>query len=451
MSVAALARPSRPEATQERRRILLLALLGVALLALIAIQYALHLATLRGLDGKTFFNEFTAIWCVEGALYLAAVRLIRRPLPRGSLALILAFGLALRLIPLVAPPFLSTDIYRYVWDGRVQDAGVNPYCCIPSAPELERLQDDAIYPRINRSDYAPTIYPPAAQILFAAVASVAQTPFAMKLAMLLCEILSCGLLVVLLGRAGRPRETVLIYAWHPLVIWEYAGSGHVDAAVSAWLALALLAASSRNAWVRAGAGVALAGATLTKFLPLAVTPAFWRRDLRLPLAFVAAVAAAYACYASVGWRVLGFLGGYTHEEGLGNGSGVYWLRGHLVDLPAWSGRAWLGLAALGLGLIALAVTLRAPRTNSPADIAASSLLLATAVIVILTPHYAWYFGWLVFLCCLAPWPSVLWLTTASVVLYFDSVHDRIGWESVLYLPFIVLAARDVAGRARRSA
>jgi hypothetical protein len=151
--------------------------------------------------------------------------------------------------------------------------------------------------------------------------------------------------------------------------------------------------------------------------------------------------------------VLGFLGGYTHEEGLGNGSGVYWLRllGHLVDLPAWSGRAWLGLAALGLGLIALAVTLRAPRTNSPADIAASSLLLATAVIVILTPHYAWYFGWLVFLCCLAPWPSVLWLTTASVVLYFDSVHDRIGWESVLYLPFIVLAARDVAGRARRSA
>jgi len=285
-------------------------------------------------------------------------------------------------------------------------------------------------------------------MLFEAVAAVSQTPFAIKLAMTLCEAISCGCMVLLLGRAGLPRTRVLIYAWHPLAIWEYAGNAHVDAAATAWIAVALVAATSRNVWVRAAAGIALAGATLTKFLPVVVTPAFWRRDLRLPLAFALTVIGAYACYASVGWKVLGFLGGYSHEEGLTGGGGVYWLRllAHIVTLPPWAGRAWLGFAAVLLASLALAVTFRAPRTNSPNEIAAPALVLATALIVTLTPHYAWYFGWLAFLACLVPWRSVLWLTTASVVLYFDAVHDRIGWESVLYVPFVVLAIRDATTR-----
>ena len=63
-----------------------------------------------------------------------------------------------------------------------------------------------------------------------------------------------------------------------------------------------------------------------KFLPVVVSPAFWRRDLRLPLVFLLTVAGAYACYLSVGWKVLGFLGGYSQEEGVSGGSGIYWLR-----------------------------------------------------------------------------------------------------------------------------
>jgi hypothetical protein len=423
-----------------------LAFVGGALLVLIGVQYLLHLRVTQGEGAEVFFPRFTAIWCIEGALFLFAVRVIARPMPPGALPLILAFAVILRVIPLAAPAFLSTDLYRYVWDGRVGDAGVNPYCCIPSAPELERLREPLIYPNINRADYAPTIYPPAAQMLFEAVARVSQTPFAMKLAMMMCEVVSWASLVFLLGRAGLPRERVLIYAWHPLAIWEYAGNAHVDAAAIAWIAVALVLAASRNGWVRAAAGIALAGATLTKFLPAVITPAFWRRDLRLPLVFLLAVMAAYACYASAGSKVLGFLFGYGREEGLSGGVGIYWLRllGHLVTLPQWAGHAWLGLGAIVIAGLALAVTLRAPAANNPADTAAHALVLATAVIVTLTPHYAWYFGWLAFLACLAPWSSVLWLTTASVVLYFDSVHDRIGWESVLYLPFVVLAVRDAA-------
>jgi hypothetical protein len=426
---------------------------GLVLLALVTLQAWLHVRAEQGLGVEEQFPRFVAIWAVEGAVFLCAVRLASRATSRGALAIVVAFGVALRLVPLATPAFLSSDAYRYVWDGRVQNAGINPYCCIPSAPELVPLREPAIYPHINRSDYAPTIYPPAAQMLFAVVAWASETVFAMKLAMAVCEAISCACLSILLGRAGLPRTQVLIYAWNPLAVWEYAGSGHVDAAATAWLALALVAATSARPWLRwAGAGFALAGATLTKFLPIVTTPAFWRRDPRLPAAFGVAILAAYACYASVGWRVFGFLGGYTQEEGLSGGGGVYWLRllGHAVTLPSWAGRVWLGLTALVLAGLALAVTLRAPRANSPADLAAHALILATALIVMLTPHYAWYFGWLAFLACLAPFPAVLWLTVACVVLYMDPVHDRIGWESVLYLPFLVLAIRDGRRAFRRS-
>src|SRR5437763_1627343 len=77
-----------------------------------------------------------------------------------------AFAAAMRLMALFAPPYLSSDIYRYVWDGRVLAAGINPYRYIPTDPQLDHLRDPAIWPEINRSNYAPTIYPPAAQAIF---------------------------------------------------------------------------------------------------------------------------------------------------------------------------------------------------------------------------------------------------------------------------------------------
>ena len=70
-----------------------------------------------------------------------------------------------------APPLLSSDIYRYVWDGRVQRAGINPYRYLPDAPQLAFLRDPAVFPNINRAEYAPTIYPPTAEALFALAAA----------------------------------------------------------------------------------------------------------------------------------------------------------------------------------------------------------------------------------------------------------------------------------------
>ena len=199
----------------------------------------------------------------------------------------LGVAVAMRAMTLVAPPLLSTDIYRYVWDGRVQLAGINPYRYVPDAPDLAFLRDEAVYPHINRGDYARTIYPPAAETVFALAAAVTPGVLGMKLMMLAFDVLAIGALIRLLRIAGRDPAELLIYAWLPLPVWEFAGNAHIDAAAAGLLALALLLAVRRRAvWT----GIVLAAATLTKFLPAVVLPAFWRpSDWRLPVAFVAAL------------------------------------------------------------------------------------------------------------------------------------------------------------------
>src|SRR5438128_3444001 len=100
---------------------------------------------------------FVIVALAQGAVWaVAAAIVLRSPDRPPVLALILGTAVLLRLIALAAPVFLSDDINRYIWDGRVQAAGINPYRFIPTDPELARLRDPLIFPNINRNNYAPT-------------------------------------------------------------------------------------------------------------------------------------------------------------------------------------------------------------------------------------------------------------------------------------------------------
>ena len=302
--------------------------LGLVLLAVVTAQQLTHMP---GMPGIRLFVALGAVGIVAYAA--AAILILRGGAPAGSLAFILVTAALMRVAPLAAPAFLSSDLYRYVWDGRVQNAGINPYRYIPSAPELAPLRDDAVYPLINRSDYAPTIYPPVAQAIFAAIAAIWPSPTAIKAAMLGFEGVAVLVMLRLLRLAGLPRERVLLYAWQPLWPWEYAGNGHVDAAAMAFIGIAVLAvARRRDGW----AGVALSAAVMVKLLPVVLVPALWRgRGWRMPVMGLACLAVGYAAYASVGLKMFGFLGGYANEEGLSSGGGILpvQLLALLVDPP----------------------------------------------------------------------------------------------------------------------
>jgi hypothetical protein len=338
----------------------------------------------------------------------------------------------------------STDVYRYVWDGRVQAAGINPYRYVPADNALEALRegDKTIYPNINRKTYAHTIYPPMAQAIYFLATRVSETVTFMKLTLLLFDALVIWAILQLLRARGQPAPLVALYAWHPLPIWEVAGSGHIDIAAVAFVMLSLVAAERGS---RIAAGVALAAGFATKYFPLALSPAIYRRwDWRMPLAFAITAALIYLPYLSAGKAVIGFLGGYADEE-LGQGQGLYIAA---LLAKAGLGRAalplFLGLSALILGGLALRSLFR-ERPEKP-DFK-GTFLIATAFTVLFSPHYCWYFIWLVPFLCFYPWPSVFWLTLSSTALY------RLGWPpsllgaSVQYLPFAVLITVELLNRS----
>jgi len=209
--------------TRPVARLLSLAVRGVGILLCIAGGAAQRLP--GGVGDMTWERTGVFVaWTVDaGALYAAAITVLRPSgLGRRALAIVLVFGAAMRATTFLSPPLLSTNVYRYVWDGRVQASGVNPYLYLPNAPELRGLRDEAtgaeaIYPNINRADFAPTIYPPFAQAIFAIIAQVWPTIWGVKTARLAFDLLAASMALELLRTAGLPAERMLIYVWNPLV------------------------------------------------------------------------------------------------------------------------------------------------------------------------------------------------------------------------------------------
>jgi alpha-1,6-mannosyltransferase len=243
----------------------------------------------------------------------------RKKFPANTLLIILIGGALFRLILVpLDPPRLSTDIYRYIWDGRLQGAGINPYLYVPVDPRLAELRDDSIYPNINRREYAHTIYPPVAQIFFFVVTRVTQRIPGFKTVLVLLDLVTVGLVAATLRAIGQPAERVIVYAWHPLPVFEFGGSGHIDALMICFIALALFARAHQKFGI---AGFALGAATLVKFIPVVLLPAIYRRwDKKLPIAFTTTIVVCYLPYVlGAGAGVLGFLPQYAKEEGLENG------------------------------------------------------------------------------------------------------------------------------------
>ena len=451
--------PHLPPRSPLRFQLRATALLAALALVLVGCIAAARLQQPAGRYGDLELQDlywYIAWTGLAGAAYAVGVALTRWRPARFMLPVILAAALAARLVVLFAPPVQSTDLYRYVWDGRVQAAGINPYIYLPIDPALAPLRDPGlgathIYENINRADTARTIYPPAAQLLFAAIGLTSSSIWTVKAAMLGFDLATIGLALLMLRAAGRPLCQVLIWAWNPLVIWEYAGAGHVDAMAVAFTALALLLAiRARAGW----ASFALSVAVLAKLLPLALFPAIWRRwNLRIPLVAAVTIAAGYAIYAGAGWHVFGYLGGYTEEEQLQDGGGYLLLRLLRLagPLPAWIAPTYIGAGLVLLAATALLIA-RRPLPAAPAArahvIGRGALILSGALVAVMSPHYPWYLTMLVLPAVLCPAWSALWPTLAGPLLYLDFARVEVLWPAIVFLPSLALLLPDILLRTR---
>ncbi len=259
--------------------------------------------------GSPLFFVLAAIPCI--VYVLLAVRLLRdgwvqaRTIQRQSLepllvtALLLAVAFRAPLMVRGVSP--SNDMVRYVWDGRIQWMGYNPYTVIPSDPALAHTHTDQT--RLMPSIHDRTPYPAAAQLFFRGMVAVWDSARGMKFALLFCDLLTILVLVRWLRETGRSPWLTLLYAWNPLVILEIAHSGHLDALGALWIAISAWMLSTRRGM---RAAVALAVAVGVKLVPIVLVPLYWKR-IRVRDAAVGAgvFLAFYLPFASAGALPLG--------------------------------------------------------------------------------------------------------------------------------------------------
>jgi hypothetical protein len=362
---------------------------------------------------------------------LAATVVVRHPsADRVLLGLILGFGLLYRSVLLGSPVVLSSDVYRYLWDGRVQRAGINPYRHPPADEALAPLRDPAVFPHVNRPA-KPTVYPPGAQILFAAVAAVApDSLLAWRLFLLGCEVATALLLLGLLARLGLPPSGILLYAWAPLAVFEGVQAGHVDVA---FLPALLLALRWRQEGRAGPAGAALGVAVLVKLYPAVLLAAWWRRgEWRFPAACAGVVAAGYLPYLlGAGSGVTGFLPEYF---GSGEDFNVG-LRFFLTEGAGLAGEVPRGVAMVLLfGLLGVAlVAIARRRTEDPVGIFRAGMAAVAAYLFLVpTAMHPWYVLWV--LPFTAVQPSAAWLYFSGAV---SLSYLKYAWEPAGLPPWVL--------------
>ncbi|NAZ83607.1 hypothetical protein GTR02_17485 [Kineococcus sp. R8] len=474
--------PSRERVTPAVRRLLVAGAASVG--AAVAMLVVGPMGAARG----PWLAVLLGSWAVFG---LTAWWALRAPAPAGgrerrrALGVVLLVAALCQLPGLTSIPLSSTDAYRYVWDGRVQLAGISPYRYAPADDALARLRDPVLFPGLGPADASGlttvhdlpadraafldviaddprtsinrprtvTIYPPAAEAWFAAVAAV--TPWSagtlgLQVGSALLALLTTAVIGLVLARGGGDPRWALLWGWAPVTPQETGNGAHVDvlAAAAAVTALGLLT-WRRAVLGRVLGGVALGVAVSAKLLPLALLPVLvplrhrFRPWLAAPVALLT-VAASYVPHVlGAGALVFGYLGGYLNENGFDSGATKFSVLAVLQVPPG--ARSVVAVAVL----LVLAVVV-AWRTD-PVRPFAGAVVLYGASLLVLTPNYPWYALPVVALAALARRPE--WLVVALPGAVVNSVVPPADvvvavWGAAAGVVAVVSLLRAVRARTR---
>jgi alpha-1,6-mannosyltransferase len=158
----------------------------------------------------------------------------------------------------------------------------------------------------------------------------------------------------------------------------------------------------------------------------------------------------YLPYLGAGVRVLGYLSGYADEERLTAGSGGgFWVVEALASATGLILPGGVYLTVAGFVMLALAVAaLCRPEGYGPMFCWAT--LLVAGFLVLMSPHYPWYFVWLLVPATLSGMLTVLWLPLTAILLYWPGPEGVPVWVgAIIYGGFavwtgLVLAVRRAA-------
>jgi hypothetical protein len=377
---------------------------------------------------------------IAGVAYLAAIRELFSA-PRFSRR-INVFGLVLsalwHFLFLRLPPGPDDDIHRYVWDGRVQRLGYNPYLLVPSDPALAQLHTSETR-TLNNPDL-PSLYPAGAELFFRAATAIHESVFALKVAFVICDLGIVILLFDVLRRNGLAEHWVLAYAWHPLLATEVAGSGHIDI-VGVLLLMVSVAALGRRWRTMAAVGFGLAVAV--KLLPIVLLPLYWKR-VRIRDGVLAAVLVGllYVPFFNHGSVPPGSLGTYVHSFRFNDPV--------FATLERIFAPQVIAVLAALLGFVT-AIWMRKKSTEPPSDALAWPM---TATLLCAPVIYPWYMLWLLpFIRSISALPIIIW--TVTIIPTYYVWHLRAigrpwivpGW--IMFLEYGAVAVVAVVVALRR--
>lgn len=376
---------------------------------------------------------------IAGVAYLLVIRELfcTRSLPKHVIVTGLVMAALWHVAFLAIPGGSDDDVRRYVWDGRMQRLGYNPYVVVPADPALAGLHTSET--RTLNNANLPSPYPPGAQLFFRAVTAIHESTFALRLAFAICDIVIVFVLLDIFGLTNQGSHWVLAFAWNPLLATAVAGSGHVDILGALLLVVSFAALLRRRGEI---AAVAFALAVAVKFLPIVLLPLYWRR-VRVRDAVLAAVAFVllYVPFLNHGRIPLGSLTIYVQSFRFNDPVFAMLERVAAPQLVA-------GFAAF-VGLF-IASWFRSRHETLSADAfawpMAASLLCAPVL-------YPWYLLWLLpFMRSTATLPIIFW--TVSIIPTYIVWHLRMhghpwglpGWVMPLEYGVVAIAAAVILVR-----
>ncbi|MBN1341778.1 MAG: DUF2029 domain-containing protein [Phycisphaerae bacterium] len=400
---------------------------------------------------------------MAGVVYLVGSWLsLNRRLSRRQVLLLIVVAVGMRVAAVPMPLARGDDFERYLWDGAVTAAGINPYLYSPKAvaeggvadPTLRSLaaRSQGVLRNVNHAELR-AIYPPVAQGLFAVAHLL--TPFdttGWRIVLALVDLLTVLLLVLLLRSAGLALGNLAIYLWNPLLVFETYARLHLDLAVVPFLLVAAWGLVRRRpliagAFLATAAGVKLWPAVLAPFLVgafrdarrrlLAASTAFAGICLLMAIPFSSAFGGENSGVVVYGATWETPTGAFRLAQALG------WLLVRQLDLSMQAGLI-ARTVAMGLLLVA-AVWIGTRRADRSTEICTRMEIVVLLMLLLSPTVWPWYYVPAIPLAVIAPRASALIWTAILPLIYLANVMPPphvLG--ALIHLPVWVLLGLEWA-------